>query len=100
MIIILILIYLIALAAYFLLPLEVRSNMSIGLLVVGIVATVFVFMLAIKLHRTGVGVLLGILTLIPVVGLIVLLVINRKATAVLRAHGVAVGFLGARGPIP
>jgi hypothetical protein len=42
-----------------------------------------------------VGVLLGILTLIPLIGLIVLLVINGKATKVLRANGHRVGLLGA-----
>jgi hypothetical protein len=36
-----------------------------------------------------------ILTIIPLVGLIVLLVINSKATSALRASGVRVGFLGA-----
>jgi hypothetical protein len=36
-----------------------------------------------------------ILTIIPLIGLIVLLVINSKATSALRAAGVRVGLLGA-----
>lgn len=52
-------------------------------------------MLAILLYGTGKGVLLGLLTSIPLVGLIVLLVVNGKATSVLRESGVHVGFFGA-----
>jgi hypothetical protein len=64
-------------------------------LVVGITATVFVFRMALAVYSTGTGVLLGILTLIPCIGLIVLLVINGKATTILKNNGVRVGFLGA-----
>jgi hypothetical protein len=39
---------------------------------------------------------LGILTLIPLVGLIVLLIVNGKATNLLREDGIHVGLLGAR----
>jgi hypothetical protein len=64
-------------------------------LVVGITAAVFIFMMAVKVYSTGVGVLLGILTLIPCIGLIVLLIINAKATSIMRQNGVRVGLLGA-----
>ena len=64
-------------------------------LAVAITAAVFLFQLALKVYSTGVGVLLGILTLVPVVGLIVLMVINQKATAILKNAGVRVGLLGA-----
>lgn len=64
-------------------------------LAVAITATVFMFMLALKVFSTGVGVVLGILTLIPCIGLIVLLVINQKATSILTNAGVRVGLLGA-----
>ena len=60
-----------------------------------ITAAVFVFLLATKVYGTGLGVLLAILTLIPWVGLIVLLIINAKATGVLKRHGIRVGLLGA-----
>jgi hypothetical protein len=71
----------------------------IGLIVfylaVGITATVFVFLLAVKVYSTGTGVALGILTLLPCIGLIVLLIINSKATGILQRNGVRVGLLGA-----
>jgi len=59
-----------------------------------VAAAVFVFLLAVKLYE-GLGVALGVLTLIPLVGLIVLLVVNQKATGTLQANGYKVGFLGA-----
>jgi hypothetical protein len=54
-----------------------------------------VFLLAIKVYSTGVGVLLGILTLVPCIGLIVLLIVNGKATGILKQNGIKVGLLGA-----
>jgi hypothetical protein len=42
-----------------------------------------------------VGVLLALLTIIPYVGLIVLLIINSRATGVLNKHGYRVGLFGA-----
>lgn len=69
-------------------------TMLIGL-ATSVVACVFVFMLSIKVYGTVQGVVFGILTLIPCVGLIVLLVVNGKATAILRQNGYKVGLLGA-----
>jgi hypothetical protein len=66
-----------------------------GFALTAIAATVFVFMLAIELYGPGVGALLGLLTLIPIVGLCVLLVVNGKATDTLKKNGISVGFLGA-----
>ena len=90
-----ILIYLIAVVFQFALPPELRALLGLGVLVVGLVGTVFVFLLAIKVYSTGVGVLLGILTLVPCIGLIVLLIVNGKATAILKQNGIKVGLLGA-----
>ena len=90
-----ILIYLIAVFGQFAVPEEARAIVRFGVLGVGLVGTVFVFLLAIKVYNTVVGVLLGILTLVPCVGLIVLLVVNGKATAVLKQNGIKVGLLGA-----
>ena len=98
-IIVCILVYLVALISQCFVPEKLRLIIGIGMLVVSIAATVFVFMLATKLYGTGVGVLLGILTLIPLIGLVVLLVVNGKATSTLKEHGVAVGLLGAKGPV-
>jgi hypothetical protein len=65
---------------------------------VEITSVVFVFLLTTKLYGAGVGVLLGILTMVPCVGLITLLVVNAKATNILKAAGLKVGLLGARVP--
>jgi hypothetical protein len=90
-----ILCYLGAVVAQFAVPEEFRLFLILGVVAVGIAATVFVFMLAIKLYETGTGVVLGILTLVPLVGLIILLVVNSKATGILQQHGYQVGLLGA-----
>ncbi len=90
-----ILFYLFAVVAQFLLPPELRLFLAIGALGLGIVSTVFVFLLAIKVYNVGLGVFLGILTLVPCIGLIVLLTVNGKATAILKANGIRVGLLGA-----
>lgn len=94
-IIVCILIYLCLIPVQFAIPEEARIFLALALIPLGIAATVFVFLLATKVYTTGVGVILGILTLIPCIGLIVLLIINGKATSVLKENGVHVGFLGA-----
>jgi hypothetical protein len=90
-----ILCYLVAAAVQFAVPEELRLFPLLGMIGVIVAATVFVFMLAIKLYETGVGIVLGILTLVPLVGLIILLVVNGKATSTLQQHGYHVGLLGA-----
>jgi hypothetical protein len=94
-ILICILIYLLAVVGQFLIPQEFRIFLGLGVLMLGLVGTVFTFLLATKVYSTGVGILLGILTLIPCIGLIALLVVNGKATSVLTANGIKVGLLGA-----
>jgi hypothetical protein len=66
-----------------------------GLAVVGVISAVFVFLLATSLFGNGLGAFLGVLTLVPYLGLVVLLFVNGKATAVLKEHGIRVGLLGA-----
>jgi hypothetical protein len=90
-----VLIYLISMVAQFLLPPELRLVVALGVMGAGLVGAVFTFMLAIKVYGTGLGILFGILTLIPCVGLLVLLAINAKATTVLKDNGIKVGLLGA-----
>ena len=53
-------------------------------------------MLAIAIYNTAMGIVLSILTLVPLVGLIILLIVNGKATGILRANGIKVGLLGAK----
>jgi len=94
-IIVCILVYLIAMIFQFVLPPELRPILALGVVAIGLTGTVFVFLLAAKVYGTGLGVLLGILTFVPCVGLIVLLTVNGKATAVLRQNGIRVGLMGA-----
>lgn len=62
---------------------------------VGITQLVFIVMLAIEVYSLPAGILLGILSLIPCVGLIILLVVNQKATKTLQDNGIRVGLMGA-----
>jgi len=52
-------------------------------------------MLATKLYSTVLGVFLGLLTLIPILGFLVLLTVNGKATRMLKKYDISVGLLGA-----
>ena len=61
---------------------------------VAVFAMVAIFLLAKEVFNTGVGVLCAILMIVPFISLIVLLVINQKATSYLQSNGVRVGFLG------
>ncbi|MCL4195006.1 MAG: hypothetical protein KJZ87_24915 [Thermoguttaceae bacterium] len=90
-----ILVYILLIVSQFLIPESLRPLLMIGAGAVGIAGTVFVFMLAIAMHSVGVGILLGLLTLLPCIGLITLLVVNGQATNVLRQNGIRVGLLGA-----
>lgn len=91
-----ILLYLCAVVAQFFVPEQVRLLLGLGVLLVGVAGTVFVFLLATKVYGVGLGILLGLVTLIPCVGLITLLIVNGKATNVLRQNGYKVGLLGAK----
>ena len=63
-------------------------------LIVGIISLVFIYRLAVSLKESAPWqyVVLGI---IPCVGVIALLVINSRATSVLKARGIPVGLMGA-----
>lgn len=50
---------------------------------------------AVKVYGVGLGILLGVLSLAPCISLIVLLLVNGKATSVLRQNGIKVGLMGA-----
>jgi hypothetical protein len=91
-----ILVYLIGVAAMFVVPTLVRPFVLVGLVVTSVVAVVFVFLLALRVYGTVLGAVLCILTLAPLIGLFVLLAVDQKATHLLRRAGVHVGLLGAR----
>jgi hypothetical protein len=82
-------------ASRFFVPQEFLLYVLIGLLCVLVASTVSVFVLAMKVFNTGLGIVYGIGALIPCIGLIVLLIVNQKATKILRENGHEVGFLGA-----
>jgi hypothetical protein len=69
--------------------------LAVALIVDSIVAVVFVFILAIRVYSVAAGVVLGFLTLIPLLGLVMLLIVNGKATRIIRSNGFRVGLLGA-----
>jgi hypothetical protein len=87
--------YIAAYVLVFVAPGPLKLLFAVVMIGLSITAAVFVFMLALSVYNTAAGIVLGILTLIPVVGLLTLLVINGKATKILRAHGIHVGLLGA-----
>lgn len=49
-------------------------------------------------YSVGLKILLVVLAFIPLVSLVMLLLVNNKATKTLRAHGYKVGLMGARKP--
>jgi hypothetical protein len=87
--------YLVLIFGQFAFPPELRFIPALLALAVSVAAAVFVFLLTVALYNTGMGILLGLLTLIPLLGVIVLLIINSKATNLLRQRGIHVGLMGA-----
>jgi hypothetical protein len=90
-----ILVYILAVAGQFALPPQIRPLVGLGVLVVGLIAAVFTIRLAMKTHGTILGIILGVLCLVPILGLLILLLVNQKATTVLQLNGIKVGLLGA-----
>ena len=76
-------------------PPEVQFILGLAFLIAAIAGAVFVFMLSVRVYGTGMGIFLGLLTLVPLLGLLVLLIVNSKATKILKEHGIKVGLLGA-----
>ena len=72
-----------------------RVLSGLAILANGVAGAVFVFLLSIKVYGPALGILLGVLTLIPFLGLLALLRVNAKATNVLQQNGIKVGLLGA-----
>lgn len=90
-----ILAYLLAVIGRFALPREAEVFLLIVFIGVILTATVFVFLLALSVYGVAKGVVFGIMTLLPFVGLISLLIVNQTATEVLRENGYRVGLMGA-----
>lgn len=90
-----ILIYLLTVVGQFLIPENLRVVLGIVFILLALTSTAFIFLLAIKVYNVGIGILLGLLAMVPCIGLIVLLTINGKATKILQQNGFKVGLLGA-----
>jgi hypothetical protein len=90
-----ILAYFVAIIAQFAVPADYRIFLSLVLIPVALAATIFVFLLAMRVYSVVIGIVLGVLTMIPCIGLITLLVINQKASGILAKHGYKVGLMGA-----
>jgi hypothetical protein len=91
-----ILLYLLVMFASIFTPPALQQFIGLALLPVGLAGVVSVFLLSAKVYNTFLGLFLAILTLIPCLGILILLIINGKATKVLRENGYKVGLLGAR----
>jgi hypothetical protein len=94
-IIICILLYFGVIVARFFVPYQYNLYLLICILVLGLVSTVSVFLLAMKVYSPIQGVLVGVLTMVPCLGLLMLLLVNQRATKILRDNGHPVGLLGA-----
>lgn len=91
-----ILTYILAVIAAQLVAEQVKLVPAIVGLVAAITGLVFAVMLSSKVYDSAITViLLAILMLVPCLGLIGLLVVNQKATTVLKRNGIKVGLLGA-----
>lgn len=92
-----ILLYFVAVISNLVLPENAALGIALLLLLVGVglASMVFIFLLAMKVYSTALGVVLGIGALFPLIGLIILLMVNGKATRILKENGIHVGLLGA-----
>jgi hypothetical protein len=77
----------------------VRPPLYYVLVVAGLIAAfaMFIFMviLAVQVYNVIGGILLGLLMLIPLLNLLVVLMVNGKATEIIRSNGFKVGIMGA-----
>jgi hypothetical protein len=64
-------------------------------ILVGFVQLAFIVLLATQVYNLGLGIVFGILSFVPCLGLILLLIVNQKATTVLQQNGIKVGLMGA-----
>ena len=90
-----ILINLIAILGQFVLPPDLRIIIWVGMLAVSLSGALFVFILALKIYNTAAGVIFAIWAIVPCIGLIALVIVNERATSILKDNGVRVGLLGA-----
>ena len=90
-----ILFYLLAMSSQAVLVPEMLPIVGLVVLTVALVGAVFLVLLTMELYGIGWGALMSLLSLVPLIGLLVLLAVNGKATRILRKNGIKVGLLGA-----
>lgn len=81
------------------LPPEIGGFVMIATYFIAILSTITVVLLAMQVYTVGQGILYGLLSLIPCIGLIVLLQVNGEATKTLQENGIKVGLFGAKDKI-
>ncbi len=77
-------------------PPDLRIFLLVALVIVGLISAGLVVLLCLKVYSTAAGILMGLLSLVPCIGLIVLLIVNTRAPQILQDNGFKVGLLGAR----
>ncbi|PTU75768.1 hypothetical protein [Pseudomonas mangrovi] len=67
--------------------------------VLSLILMIYILVTAVRLsmllNHVAITVMMGLFSIIPLINLIVLLVLSRQSTKLLRSHGVRVGLLGA-----
>ncbi len=94
--IVLILCYFCLLLASAFLPSELRIIPTLMILIMGVVGLGLVVAQSLKVYNIVSAVIFGLLVLIPCLGLLILLMVNVRATTILKSHGIKVGFFGAK----
>ncbi len=74
----------------------VLTVLTAAYLVAAVVAFFAVIVLACEFYGSVFGVLIGMLTVVPLLGTLILLSVNQRATHALLRSEVAVGFMGAK----
>lgn len=67
-----------------------------SILIAALSGAVFVFLLATKVYKGALGIVVGILSLLPCINVLILVMVNGKATSVLKQNGIKVGLMGAK----
>ena len=96
-ILICILAYLTLIIASFVVPPEMKLAILGLIVLLALTSAVFTILLSARVYSTGLGIVFGMLCLFPLVALLILPIINSRATTVLKYHDIRVGFLGANG---
>lgn len=74
---------------------DIFGVLSIIFLILSLVVLVAVVSLAIRIYGLILGILVTVLMFVPLLNLLLLLMLNVRATRMLKEHGIRVGLLGA-----